>query len=304
MRRLGAQADFYKDLLIWRHRRSREDGSMFGNDRKLSLINTIAPGQKEAVVFESCYYLSYLTNDLSTLDVEDGEDKGRPRKVWAGIDHFPVEKGHGAELIRMKSLEATGLSNHMGGNTLAFTNDRRLVITRQSRGSLRSVRLLAPSGSGSLDYNDFKKGTRDTLGRVVTTGMEREFLEENHAQGAAFHGWTLATRIIGFYRWVGKGGLPGFLGVTRVGADSSELEPNTSEVDNPEDLQTSYPAESIEDLRLSIAELMRSPLLSVPLFANLTVLREVADTEPEYLNFLFDSEPLPHRVSGEKAPSR
>jgi hypothetical protein len=81
--------------------------------------------------------------------------------------------------------------------------------------------------------------------------------------------------------------LPGFLGVTKVAVDAFQLRPNESEVDNPIWQPADYPAETPSQLRATIAGLLDSPVLSVPLFANLYVLRELLQSDASFLDFLF-----------------
>lgn len=286
--RLRPEADFLKDVLVWRYnsaRNSDSDGAMFGNDLKIGLGDTITPGVTQLTLFQTSYYLSFVTNDLCTFDVEDISNRAYPQSRWLCVDHFPVDDRERSAQPRIKSLEASMLSNHIGGNTIAFTRDRRLVLRRQAR-AMRSVGLLAPTGSGSLDYRDCRS-ERHTLGQLVIAGMTRELLEENHAPGQTIIDWAGDTRIIGFFRWLGKGGLPGFLGITRVSVDSHHLQPNTSEVDSPSKHSLDWPAESATELHDSICQLLESPFLSVPLFANLHVLKVLLEAEPQFVRHLW-----------------
>ncbi len=285
--RLKSKADFYKNILVFKNFESRKENKMFSNDKKISLLTTIIPNIQRIFIFESCYYLSYLTNDLSTFDVEDSSDPSSPDSLWSGIDNFPYEPGNTPNNHRLKSLESSFLSNHIGGNTIAITNSGRLALWRQGRSALRSVGLLAPTGSGSLDYEDYKVLNRKNLAAMVIKGMERELLEECHTSGSEIRNIIRETKIIGFYRWVGKAGLPGFLGITKLNVEMNDMTPNISEVDNPKKIQTDYPAENLIQLRETVDELMNSPNLSVPLYANLFALKDVIENDSEYLNFLF-----------------
>lgn len=160
-------------MLINQHYKSRRKGSMFFNDDKISLNSSLIQDATKLNVFKSCYYLSYLTNDISTLDIEDVSNKAEPDVIWAGLENFPYNKGNQSSPNRMKTLESSNMSNHLGGNTIAFTSSGRMVLWRQSNTAIRSNGLLAPTGSGSLDYLDYESLVDKKLNQLAIKGMER-----------------------------------------------------------------------------------------------------------------------------------
>jgi hypothetical protein len=237
-----------------------------------------------------------VTNDLCTLNAEDHSNEQEPDLLWQGASYFPCEELNAANNSssiprRMKTLESSLMSNHIGGNTLAFTNSGRLILWRQGKRAQRSVGLLAPTGSGSLNFEDYSRLENKNLGNLVITGMERELLEECHPSGSniiSSKDFIIVTKVIGFYRWIGKAGLPGFLGVTKLAVEIQDMAPNISEIDNPKHIKTDYPAENYEQLNSTLNELLSSPeKLSVPLCANLICLKNILHKEPQYLKFLF-----------------
>lgn len=283
------KSDLFKDVIIHQHYKSRHKGNMFFNDKKISLNSTLLVESRELNVFESCYYLSYLTNDLVTLNIEDHGNRAEPETIWNGVDNFPYIKGNKSAPHRMKELNASCMSNHIGGNTLAFTSNGKMILWRQGTSALRSVGLLAPSGSGSLDFSDYENISNKNISELVIKGMERELLEECHSSGKMISNFISKTMLIGYYRWLGKAGLPGFLGVSKLNVDEAGVFPNISEVDNPLKTKTIYHAENIEQLKESIKELEDLPTLSVPLTANLLALKDVIRTDPESISFIFDN---------------
>jgi hypothetical protein len=268
---------------------------MFFNEKKISLLTTINPKKLKVDIFESDYYLSYLTNDLCTLNAENHSNEQEPDLLWQGALYFPCDDFNAADnsssIPRMKTLESSLMSNHIGGNTLAFTNSCRLILWRQGKRAQRSVGLLAPTGSGSLNFEDYSRLEKKNLENLVITGMERELLEECHPSGSniiSSKDFIIVTKVIGFYRWIGKAGLPGFLGLTKLAVEIQDIAPNISEIDNPKHIKTDYPAENYKQLNSTLNELLSSPeKLSVPLYANLICLRNILHKEPQYLDYLF-----------------
>ncbi|NMG60627.1 hypothetical protein E1H12_19455 [Geitlerinema sp. P-1104] len=287
IKKLQGESQNYRDILLCKYYESRRQGRMFFDEKKISLLTTISGTTTSVEIFESSYFLSFITNDLSTLNVEKYNDTLEPTLLQSAAKNFPCHDFDNNP--KMKAFKGSLMSNHIGSNTLAITRSGRLIIWRQGRSAQRSTGLLAPTGSGSLDIKDLDYKHLN-LESLVIAGMERELLEECHKSGD-FINWSLIekTKLIGFYRWIGKGGLPGFLGVTKLAVDIEDILPNISEVDNPKYIQTDYPADDIESLRNTINFLLKKPrMLSVPLHANLYSLIRVIYKTPQHLNFLFD----------------
>jgi len=117
-------------------------------------------------------------------------------------------------------LQESKCSNHIGVSTIAFTSGGKMVITIQSAESAQSANLLAPSGSGSADFNDLKQQPK-TLQTFITNAMERELLEEC---GLADNVDELVrTHLIGFARLLNRGGKPEFFGVSFINKPFNSL---------------------------------------------------------------------------------
>jgi hypothetical protein len=114
---------------------------------------------------------------------------------------------------RLITLAASRLANNIGISTLAFTSDDLLLVVHQSQRNIASARLLAPSGSGTLEPDDLTAaGAGASLQDVLVQGMERELCEET---GIGIDD-VLETRVIGFGRWLERGAKPEFFAVTRL----------------------------------------------------------------------------------------
>lgn len=129
-----------------------------------------------------------------------------------------------AELIdpsgRLVTLAASRLANNIGISTLAFTTDDRLLVVHQSQRNIASARLLAPSGSGTLEPRDLTSAGRGaSLQDLLIRGMERELCEETGIDIAS----VVGTRVVGFGRWLERGAKPEFFGVTRLRVTAADV---------------------------------------------------------------------------------
>jgi hypothetical protein len=114
---------------------------------------------------------------------------------------------------RLVTLAASRLANNIGISTLAFTSDDLLLVVHQSQRNVASPRLLAPSGSGTLEPGDLTAaGVSASLQDVLVHGMERELCEETGISAND----VVGTRVVGFGRWLERGAKPEFFGVTRL----------------------------------------------------------------------------------------
>jgi len=126
---------------------------------------------------------------------------------------------------QLRTLAESNLADGIGISTIAVTADNALVVTRQTARNIASPRLLAPSGSGSLDPRDLGPASTGRLRReeilqdLVRHGMERELQEETGIrQDEIRH-----TKVIGFARWLERGARPEFFGITELSVTVQDL---------------------------------------------------------------------------------
>jgi 8-oxo-dGTP pyrophosphatase MutT (NUDIX family) len=121
---------------------------------------------------------------------------------------------------RLVTLAESRLANNIGISTLAFTSDDQLLVVHQSQRNIASARLLAPSGSGTLEPRDLiAAGADASLQDVLVHGMERELCEETGIRVDD----VLETRVVGFGRWLERGAKPEFFAVTRLKILASDV---------------------------------------------------------------------------------
>jgi hypothetical protein len=113
-------------------------------------------------------------------------------------------------------LSNNALANIVGVSTLAITSDDCLIMPLQSGASASSPYLLAPSGSGSLEFKDIDK---NSAASTVIKGAERELMEECGLIQAHIAG----TALIGFGRWLEHGAKPEFNAVTALNICAADI---------------------------------------------------------------------------------
>lgn len=284
--RLEGHADILEKLLRCKIAESNSNKKQFINENKVTIFSD--PINQTLRVTKGSYYRSYLTNDWTGLRlVTHGT---RPFSIGDGLSWFPIEdKNTKVELL---GIENAPLGNHLGVSTVAITRDGKLTLWRQSPFSQHSPGLLAPTGSGSADWDDFEiKSKPITLGELAKYAMERELTEESFGGKQLIGREHISdTLVLGYFRWLRRGGLPECVGVTRLKIDEHELSPNEREVDGHEDYSSllCQPASNREELQEAVTNLIGHEKLSLPLYVTLKALLEaLASEEPGLENLLF-----------------
>ena len=149
-------------------------------------------------------------------------------------------------------LAASSQANAIGISTLAFTTDGKLVLTLQGARSASEPGLFAPAGSGSVDLRDarrFRDGSRAFV-EFLACAMQRELVEESNIRYRDI-AWT---EVLGYFRWLNKGGKPEYVGVTRLRLSADELAGRDVRI-----VETPFVQRLEFDGDLDLAELRRDP---------------------------------------------
>ena len=266
----------HKDILFHfladQYREARAKDYDFFSERKLCLSDDMRGDldqSETAVHFHSGYYYdTFLTNICSTKQL-----MGRTsvEVFYDGQEHYPLRDG------TLAPLKLSCLNNEIGVSTLAVTADRYLVIWQQNmNASPVSAGKLAPSGSGSADWDDMQSAPDKVFPAVIIRGMERELREESRLKKAEIRG----TRVIGYFRWMEKGAKPEFTGVTSLCCGVGDIRPDTSEIANnsiPHHERIEAPTAGA--LLKVLDRVLGKEKLSLPLKMNLIFLRQYICTE-------------------------
>jgi hypothetical protein len=218
-------------------------------------------------------------------------EKSSPETIYADLTQmYPLTIRNGE--AHLLSLDDSQLSNHMGASTIALFRQTNgtcvVVLPQQGARAARSAGLLAPTGSGSLDWADVSQSSSKDLLALIARGANRELCEEQGILGLGREGRPLDeflklhrvdTYVLGYFRWLNFGGLPQFCCMSTVwDVNVEDLRPDEREL-GPYASSASHPYQkraitSVEDLAAYCDDLLTKPQrLSVPLAVNLALVQ-------------------------------
>lgn len=288
-------------VLALKLKNSRRHDQAFSNESKVVFVSAKL-GQSDAQIgiAKSCYYASYLTNESYRDFCYDGMNKGN--RLYYREDWTP---GGTVDSTCLPDFTAAK-SFHVGVNTLGITSDGRICLWIQKEGQ-RSPNLMAPTGSGSMDWADIRFAKGRSFNSVVIHAAERELQEESFGKATRNQlrkaRTPLASRIIGMYRWGSLGGLPGFVLVTLIPVNYENIYlPKKLEVVKNKKIQLDVSSEVIlgratagdfSQWRQKCIEVVRQfrrereISLSVPLDVCLSFFDDALRTNPEFGKWIY-----------------
>lgn len=223
-------------LLSYIQNEKTKHGAQLFNSKKIRLSSSVSNKIGEAVYLrETDYCSSLITDQLAFQEIYIDDPNVTKRKVLRdGLDEF-IRNG---KLIALDDTER--MSNQIGASTIAFSSDGKLLHVEQTRQNAQSMGLLAPSGSGSLDWEDMFHGRTEKssdlktdLLSIVSTGAARELIEEcglhiQHSKDDPYIGAEEVSeqylKVFGFSRMLHRGGKPEFYCVAVLPFDQFEVE--------------------------------------------------------------------------------
>ena len=194
---------------------------------------------------------------------------------------FPIERDE--ETTVFKDITTSVMNNHIGCSTIAFTKDHYVVFWTQNLAAQVSKDLLMPTGSGSVNASDF---TENDLHKTLRLAMERELYEESSISSKKI---GCQTQVIGFFRWLNRGGKPEFVGISQLDCSVQDLAPNNQEVKS--DFEKSHLNReyigSLADLEKMLKTMQQRENTSLSLYMSLLFLEEYLQHHPfELKSFL------------------
>lgn len=185
------------------------------DEDKVRMAEDLLPGMTGIALQPTKYSAFLVTNRLGAYEILEQKSD---REL---LDPDAILLAGG----KLPTLADSSCSNHIGVDVLAFVTSGRMLVTRQTRANHLSPGLLAPSGSGSVDWADLHE--RDDLTRMLSRAMRRELSEELGIRSAEVSELD-SLRLLGYARFSHLGGKPQFFGVAR-------LEPTRERVDSTTD---------------------------------------------------------------------
>lgn len=172
--RMKKYYSYYENTLLyflnkkWKH--SNYLNGEFVNDKKICFSSEPSVNS-DPCEFNICpgrYYYGYMTNSIYC------------RRITSNI--FEMKAPWNYENHTIESYNNSFFSDHIGVSTLAvFTdnnNQRYVLIFQQSSSAGKSAMQLCPTGSGSMDWSDYKSKDKGDFKKTIISAAEREFREE------------------------------------------------------------------------------------------------------------------------------
>lgn len=189
-------------------------GGLFTNDKKVCLASELFPAKEKGSfkwrVTKGYYYQGYLTNFIYTQ--------------YVGGTRYKVFPPANMKTDPIKSLGDSDFSDHIGVSTLLYTSDGSIFIFRQALSAGYNAYYYVPTGSGSVDYSDFKEG--EDMREMIIWAAERELAEESSLKkklGKEAFKQLVHTQVIGYYRDMERGGKPEFCCVSRIDKTETDV---------------------------------------------------------------------------------
>lgn len=265
------------------------------NERKIRLGADLLPpvAERWPLQMERTDYLSDLVTghitgvkvlDQSGNDIFDGYanafDRSGPQPLLKGLAHSSCSNQIG---VSGMTLGVSGFKGKDG----ALDLHGHLYFVGQSMENLASAGLIAPSGSGSLDWSDLSDAGDD----FIAFGMWREMLEETWS--GSWNSLTerghFGTVITGYARMLHRGGKPEFYGLMVMprGADEHAIDESEQRYAAESMAVRVYPltAKRLTEVTQHFMSARRDKL-SHPLFMCLTLLIDYLADEPDHFAVL------------------
>lgn len=238
------------------------------------------------------YYDTYLSNIISSKRlIKDNNEELADGSMFSSYyrSYFVNEEGKNEWKFITKDIADSVNNNEIGISTLGFSYDKKFIIWKQKEKPQVSHNKLVPTGSGCCDYSDLKN---NSLNDTIKSAMERELLEEG------LKGDEIATErdeyikdtvILGYYRWIKRGGKSEFVGLTKLTKERSLYEANGHEVVEAKELQEeNHYIETIDDIPKFTQYVKNLENISIPLYMISIFLEDFYNSNREDLEkFLF-----------------
>ncbi len=255
----------------YKYYNSKRKNQNFFNETKLCMSSDINPKRSYVSCHKSNYYNSFLTNEISTSVLKRIEDA---TIIYDASNFYPCEYNRAEDKYYLQSIDKSEMNNHIGASTLAVTDDNYLVIRKQGAGTQQNINKYVPTGSGSCNWSDIKEGS---FRSTIEYSMKRELWEENGGRNHKSGIDEFAeTKLLGYFRWLKRGGKPEFVGISKLNCSLDQLTPDHNELidmNSKADTDTFY-LESVDDLPKVIKEIKQIGNTSLPLLMSLDALKQ------------------------------
>lgn len=257
------------------------------NEKKIAFSSNFPPDACAVEVFQTDYFMSLCSSDLSVTNVVRYED-GKRILVSQARERAPFNKmDTGTHLIDFCDT-APPVSLHLGIEVIVISGDNYLRVAVQSSKTEFSQGMRAPLASGSMDWEDIS--LQDSLKDLIKKAAIRELTEEWGKKHPDLPD-LIVKRIepIGYFRMPHRGGKPQFVALAKITNPDANLRPDTSEVyaDDSSDAKAIFKVNDISSLRQAVNIIIEenSNLRdSVPLYGAMLCLKTLIENRPKLIN--------------------
>ena len=239
------------------------------DDEKVRLANDLLPESTNVLLQKTQYSSFKVTNLLGETALRQ---RGRSGEL---LDPTAVLLRNGV----IPALGHSGCSNHIGVDVIAVSSSGRIFLPLQGERNTTSKGLLAPSGSGSMDWSDLH-GCNDLVG-LVRNAMRRELTEEMGLTGRDVPAVD-DLQVLRYARVTNWGGKPQFFGVARVGDVRAEVRGLEKRYHDDYEIIDFDPDSGAKSLVAAVSSFNteQAERISFPLFENLLVLCDWLEADP------------------------
>ena len=272
--------DTFQSLLKCKLQESTRVG--FYNQKTMCLSDDIGFNEAPIGLYKGDYYTFYLTNAMYSF---------RFRYDDNSLHFSPLFEKYGHQI---PDIRCSDMNNPIGVNTIAFTKDGYVFFLQQNTKADSSAGLLTPSGSGVSNWSDYQNG--DFI-QSILNATNRELFEECGGHIYQNIANTTSSKIIGFFRWLDKGGKPEFISISAIDRNISDIFPQSKE--QTSEIRMKYiknrKSDNIEwDILSSfLDEIQQDAMCSFPLYMSIYTLKEYIQVDRNQFakdfNLLFSS---------------
>lgn len=278
-------------------------GKPFRNESKIRLLSDVLleDGQlpHRILVQRTDYVANISTNDLAFCKVKHPISLATAQEGHKMADIYDGESFFLGSNRTFLGFGDSLCSNQLGVSLLAFTDDRYMVRVLQQPVSQHSPGMVAPSGSGSFDWEDLSSIEDHPTGFWGWASSHlRELLEElgldqrsdHHGDiGKAFiRSLNIRSIPIGFGCYLHRSGNPEIICLTQIYCDLENISKHCQYTLEEEKYSRIFSQGTsvrvnnfdIESLRLFLSERMREEEKSVPLEMGYRMLLHLCDSKP------------------------
>lgn len=224
-----------KIIRFWQHEhknqteyllyKAKQPSHLF-NERKIAIVNSFSASSQSLNIGKTSYFSSMITNDFSGLQLQ----------CHAGNRTLTSDKLLPISNNTLLELPTSRMSNDIGITLLARAEGHAVLWIQNSKAMMSRDKLVA-TGSGSLDWDDIKRYENDygnpasNFVDIVKYGMARELVEESELKGIlSIKEIADSILMLGYFRWIERGGRPEFVGICDLPCSVAQLTPNPNEV--------------------------------------------------------------------------